>query len=327
MQEQILASSTRSHHERGLDLFREFLGRNTMMAEELIEWKKKERTFETRIIMFFKWLQSEKSLSENTARSYIIGLQSLFTYAGVPLRLKNKLPKLHMKIETYRPTVEDLQKLYSYGDLEIKAWLSLSRDCPARISDLLRISFEQSQQEEFMLLSEKENIIGKVYLSSETHELFKRCKEANVELPRTQKGIDKLLERACKLAGIPHKINQHLLRKVWISSAINLGLNEIVIKILSFKAVPQDILTYFLERSDLKESWLKVVNALPLKPQGNGRITNLQENVELIGKVLAKLILKELQQGINFSRSIILTEDLESYREILEAYLKETRRS
>lgn len=100
--------------------------------------------------MFYKWLQEEKKLSQNTSRSYIIGLQSLFSYAGVPLKLKGKLPKLHMKIETYRPTTEDLQKMYSFGDLEIKAWLSLSRDCPARISDLLKITYDQIQQGEFL---------------------------------------------------------------------------------------------------------------------------------------------------------------------------------
>ena len=307
----LLSEHTKDHHQRGLRYFKEFLG--NLETEQLIEMKKEERTFETRVIMFFKWLQKERKLSQNTARSYCIGVQSFFSYIGLPLRLRNKLPKLHMKLEGYSPTPEDLQKLYKFGDLQIKAWVALSRDCPARISDLLKITPKQIQQEEFLIKSQKENVVGKVYISEETQGLFEML-EGNGTLPTTQRGVDKLLQRACKNARIPHKINQHLLRKLWISTATNLNLNQMVIKILSFKSVPEDVLTYFLDRTELREAWQKVIDALPLEPQANGRVDNLQEAMDLVMKTLRKMIERELKIK---SKKGYLTDI-----EILEIFLK-----
>ena len=106
--ESLMSEHTKDHHQRGLRYFKEYLDVET---EQLIEMKKEERTFETRVIMFFKWLQKERNLSQNTARSYVIGIQSFFSYVGLSLRLRNKLPKLHMKLEGYRPIPLDLQKL------------------------------------------------------------------------------------------------------------------------------------------------------------------------------------------------------------------------
>ena len=104
-----------------------------------------------------------------------------------------------------------------------------------------------------------------------------------------------MLERACSNAGIPHKINQHLLRKLWISTATNLNLNQVIIKILSFKSVSEDVLTYFLDRTDLRDAWQKVVDMLPLEPRTNGRVDNIQEALDLVMKTLRKMIERELK--------------------------------
>ena len=50
-----------------------------------------------------------------------------------------------MRIENWKPTLKDLQGVFRLGGIEVKAWMSLSRDCPARMSDLLRISSKQVQ--------------------------------------------------------------------------------------------------------------------------------------------------------------------------------------
>jgi site-specific recombinase XerD len=281
----ILKEGTRAHHKRGLRYFTEYMG---MSAEEITQVRQKERNFETRIVMFYKWLIEKKGLSENSARSDIIGVQAFFSYLGMPLNLKHKLPDITMKLDGYRLTVEDLQKLFKYGDLEVKAWISLSRDCPARIGDLLELTATAVIKEEMLIKSKKENVVGKVYLSPETMELLSRS-----TLPKTQAGVDKLLVRACKDAGIDYKINQHMFRKLWISTAINLGIQEMIIKILSFKAVDKAMLTYFLDRNDLKTSWEKVIQALPLMPTlvGNG---HTKELVDKIAYAIAKMITREL---------------------------------
>jgi len=152
----------------------------------------------------------------------------------------------------------------------------------------LKITPEQIQQGEFLIRSQKENVVGKVYISKETQELFKML-EGNGTLPTTQRGVDKLLQRACNNARISHKINQHLLRKLWISTATNLNLNQMIIKILSFKSVPEDVLTYFLDRTDLRDSWQKVIDVLSLEPREN-RVSDLNEMVQLLAKGLMEII-------------------------------------
>ena len=291
----ILATKTKVHHRNALKYFGEFLKKN---PEEMLELRRKEgKRFIRRIVQFYQWLQNEKSLSSNTSRSYIIGLQSFFAYYDLPLKLKNKLPKMHMKIEKYRPSLEDLQKLYRFSDLQTKAWLSLSRDVPGRMSDLLKIAYEQIQQVEFTLLSGKENVIGKCYVSEQTQELFKQLKISTIELPKSGRGINIMLERACKVAGIP-KINQHLLRKVWISKAIDLGLSEIVVKVLTFKSVDESMLTYWLNREELRDFWRQIINKIPLEAKMNKSVINAKELAQIalegLGELLEPIIQKKL---------------------------------
>jgi integrase len=289
---QILAEGTRKGYTRAITYFKEFMDNSS--TEDLIKLRKEERNFETKIIQFYKWLQDQRGISQNSARAYIIGIQSLFNYAGSPLRLKNKLPRLHMKLESWKPSLEELQKLYKFNDISLKAWLSLSRDIPARMSDMLRITIEQIKSGEFLLQSKKENVVGKCYVSEETRTLFEQLRTAKIALPRTQSGIDKMVSDGCRIAGLPKRINQHLLRKIWLSTAINLGTPEIVYKILSFKIVPQELLTYYLDRNELREHWKRIIEALPLEPKANGRVNNLEESIDLVLKALRKMIEREI---------------------------------
>jgi hypothetical protein len=291
---QILGEGTRKGYTRAINLFKDFMKIDS--AEDLIKLRQQERNFETKIIQFFKWLQDEKDITQNSARAYIIGVQSLFNYVGSPLRLKHKLPKLHMKLESWRPSIEDLQKLYKLNDISIKAWLSLSRDIPARMSDMLRITTEQIESGEFLLQSKKENVVGKCYVSEETKILFSQLKIAKIVLPTTQSGIDKMVSDGCRIAGFSKRINQHLLRKTWLSTAINLGTPEIVYKILSFKTVPQELLTYYLDRNELRGYWNRIITALPLEPRTNGKISDIQKELEELRGVM-RVIARYVQRG------------------------------
>jgi hypothetical protein len=163
------------------------------------------------------------------------------------------------------------------------------------MGDLLKITPEQIQSGEFIIISKKENIAGKCYISDETKALFNQLIKSGLSLPTTQHGIDRMMTVACKTAGFEKRINQHLFRKLWITQAINLGLSEPIVKILSFKSVDKSLLTYMLDRNDLKDSWKKVIDSLPLEPKnGNGRVTNIEEALDLVMKTLRKMIEKEM---------------------------------
>src|SRR3989337_951683 len=105
----ILKIGTKRHHERGLRYFLEYMRKS---PKDLVELRKKERNFETRIVLFYQWMQKEKGITENSARSNIIGVQSFFAYVGLPLNIKHKLPDITMKLDSYKVTLEDLQKMF-----------------------------------------------------------------------------------------------------------------------------------------------------------------------------------------------------------------------
>jgi hypothetical protein len=181
---------------------------------------------------------------------------------------------------------------------------------------------------EFMIESQNECIVGKVYVSDSTIELFNTMRKAGMSLPKTEGGVNKALQKACKIADIPF-LNPHLFRKHFTSVAINLNINETIIKVLTFKSVPKDMLTYFLNRTELREAWQKVVLQTPLeKTNGNGRLNNVEEIVNLTLQAMAKLVLPEVKTKLAMKQAssggamgLIELPKL-SAREILEEYLK-----
>jgi len=327
----IVAKNTKRLYERSLRYFSEYMKAD---PETLLKLRKKQygkkKFFEAKTIEFYKWLQDVKGLSPNSARSTIIGIQSFFSYFDVPLKLKRKLPKLHMKLDEEKVTIEHLRQIYKYNDVTVKTWISLSRDCPARIGDLLEIQRDQIKPE-FLMNSEKESIVGKVFLSSETIDLFHKLwniipeSEYAFSTPSGKKydqtSINKMLRRSSEKAGLEDlKIHQHSFRKLWITTAINLGLQTEVIKILTFKSVEQSFLTYFLDREELREQWNRVVNVLSLEPKANGRVDNLQIALDLVFKVLRGLCEKELAR----EGKVVLRKRRRSLtdKELLEIYLE-----
>lgn len=304
----VVSTKTKENYRRGFRRFKEWIG---LTPHEILELRRKEgKRFTSRIVSFFNHRRTQ--VSENSARTEVVPVQSFLTFWDLSLKLR-MLPQIGMKLETYVPTVADLQKVYKLNGLEVKAWLSLSRDCPARIGDMLDFSPDQIASKEFMIRSKKEKIVGKVYISDNTVELWTK----NPKVPTFQQGIDKMWKRACEIAGIP-SINQHLLRKFWISTATNLQLNEKIIKILAFKKVPQSDLTYFLNRLELRESWKRVIEAIPLEGKATD-ISDLEKRLDKHAKFIRKIV--QMQQALNGRPEVLKGMDSMTEDEMIDTFL------
>jgi hypothetical protein len=164
------------------------------------------------------------------------------------------------------------------------------------------------------LLSKKESVVGKCYVSQETRTLFEQLRTAKITLPITQSGINKMMSDACRIAGLSKRVNQHLFRKIWISTAINIGIPEMIYKILSFKSVPQEILTYYLDREELKESWKRVIEAMPLESRTNGKVSDMQRELQEL-----RLVMKILGRYARGGGSETMHDDIK----ILDRFLEE----
>jgi hypothetical protein len=78
-----------------------------MSPEELLELRKAEgKRFNTRIIMFWKFLQEKKNLSKSTSSSYVFGASAFFSYYDLDLKLKGRIPDTKMKLDVNIPTLE-----------------------------------------------------------------------------------------------------------------------------------------------------------------------------------------------------------------------------
>lgn len=313
----ILGESTKSAYRKGIRYFLEFTGLGK--CEDLKTLAKPE----VRIVQFFSWLQKTKGLSANSARARCVPVQSLFNFLGMPLNIRHKLPEITSKVEKWRPSIEQLQKIYSSNDLLVKAWMSLSRDVPARMGDLLRVTYEEIQSGEFDLLSRKEKVLGRCYVSDQTKELFQQLKTSGLKLPTTARGIGLMMLKASKVCGLPN-LNQHLWRKIFASKCLDLGIGETAWKFLLFKSVSRSDATYLMNSSSLRDQWQKVIDAISLvKTNGNGKVETLKEAIDLVMKVQRKMIEKELGiQGYQIPTSGLGLIEKKTDREVLEEFLE-----
>jgi hypothetical protein len=110
---------------------------------------------------------------------------------------------------------------------------------------------------------------------------------------------------------------------LFISKAIDLGISEMIWKILTFKTVPSTDATYFLNGSELKTYWEKITQGIPLVQKTNGKVDNLREAIDLVMRVQRKMLERELNsQGYNIpSQGMGLIVE-KTDREVLEEYLE-----
>jgi integrase len=313
----LISESTKLHHAKAFLYLKEFLG---MDSEEILELRRKEgKRFTTEIVLFWKFLQDKKKLSKSTASNYVFGASSFFSYYDLELRLKNKIPDTQMKIDVNIPTLENLQNCFRLGDLQTKTVLGLMRDCPCRVGDLVKKVIPRMTEGTFLIESEKENVPGRVYISEMTLGLATQLQKSGLELPTTKRGIAKMLERICKIAGVP-VFNPHIMRKIFFDTGCHLNVNRDILRILMFKTVNKDVLTYILSRDELREAWQQIVNSIPLE-KVNGKANQL--DVDTIAMALAKIIKRELGQsrGQYSSESLALMTE-ESPMETIKRFLE-----
>jgi hypothetical protein len=79
--------NTRLHHAKSLAYLKEYLQKS---PDEILELRRSEgRRFNTRMVMFWKWLQ-DKKLSKSTSSSYVFGAAAFFSYCDLDLKTERE---------------------------------------------------------------------------------------------------------------------------------------------------------------------------------------------------------------------------------------------
>ena len=213
----------------------------------------------------------DQTYSINSARTLCLGLMQLFRFYEMPviIRSSSYVSKTVVSTKDFVPNPNQYRTMFKVAkDFRSKLIISMSKDLGWRIGDFVEIikdqlpDLEQDSPISFELITEKEDVIAKSFLSGETVELLKQY------LPTTsndnlylfpsdcEKHIDpdtvnRTLRRLAKKSNVKISRNKrlrfHAFRKRFLSTCGNLSIDVNIAKILVGKDVESSMLAYLSE--------------------------------------------------------------------------------
>jgi integrase len=216
-----------------------------------------------------------KGFSINSARNYCIGIKQFFKFYGFPLQnLSGEISKTVLTTKDFVPSIQQYRDMFnSSKTIQQKVIISMSLDLAWRIGDLVSLrkgqlpDLTQEAPIAFDLVTEKEKILAKSFLSLETVELLKTYLEtlpkenpylfpANHEKHLDGETINYHLNEVAKTANIKipqgKRLRYHCCRKRFLSECANLKIDPNTARILCGKDVEESMLTYLSEVSHRK---------------------------------------------------------------------------
>lgn len=312
--EKAKSKSTVRIYKRGLQLFSEYYGKS---LDQILEDRQKDllssdskqrKRFVREIEMYHKWLLEEKKYPLNSASSYCDGLMQLFRYFEMPMSLESgsDVRKRVLTTKDFVPRPEQYRDMFLVADnLRDKLIISMGKDLAWRIGDFIQQRKDQLPNLErdppivYELITEKEDVMAKSFISEETVELLKQYLPTILEdsaylfpssSPNGKKRhiddwtVNQLLRRLAKKAKIVipkrKRLRFHAFRKRFLSTCANLSVDINIAKILVGKQVETDMLTY-LSEVEHKKAFLRVHQVL--------RLTEPSKKVVATPKPIAEL--------------------------------------
>ena len=303
--------------------------------EDLVTYKIRASKYSKIIEQFHAHLLNE-GYKINTAKSLTNGIRQLFRYYQMDIKVRNG-SSLNRTVQTQRNfplTIEHVRKMYAVANFRERVILSMATDLGLRISDFLKIRKQDlpdlslEAPTSFDVMTDKEDVIARGFLSQETVELLKKYLKTLTEdnpylfpssqnkpkpISRTQ--IGNLLNDLGQKSGL--KINNgksltfHCFRKMLLSASIDSGIGLTAGKKLVGKKIPQSNDTY-LTTINLRNKFSKLKNFLTIKEKP--RIET--ENIESFKKAISKL-----QEDLTIQKTI--TETISEENRKMKQEMKE----
>ena len=295
------SKNTYKSYRVSLRLFEEYYGKS---CDEVLKERREDvssgdfernRRFAREIEKFHSWM-IKQGYTINSARANTIGIRQLFKFYGMPVVLEPQTSVTQTVITTkdFVPTIDQYKDAFNVADLRTRVLISMGLDLGWRVGDVRKLRKDQMPDLNretpipFDLITEKENVISKSFLSAETVELLKTyiptLKEANPYLfPSNGKGylkgqaVNEAVRQAFKKAKIKipkgKRLRFHAFRKRFLSTCANLKIDVNIAKILVGKSVEKSMLTY-LSEVEHKNAFIEVKEKLSLT---SGRVKTEME--------------------------------------------------
>lgn len=283
------SETTFRSYKISLDKFIEWYGKDgdTILKERFEDLQSTDQTtrkrFNREIEKFHRHLKNS-GYPQNTAVTYCEGIKQLFKYfdmsiRGLPIEVTRKI----RTIKDYVPTVEQYRDMFNCGNILDRTVISMALDLGWRIGDFVSIrkdrlpNLDQESPIPFDLITEKEEVLSKSFLSQQTVNLLKSYlrtlpKDNPYLFPVNGEHYDpeainkrlRVLKKKAKIM-IPRgkRLRFHCFRKRFLSECANLKVDINTAKVLVGKSVPTDMLTY-LSEVDHKKAFQEVHKKLQL---------------------------------------------------------------
>jgi len=291
--------------------------------EDLVTYRNRAANY-SRIIELFHTHLLDEGYKINTAKSLTNGIRQLFRYYQMDVKIRNG-SNVNRTIKTQRNfplTIEHVRKLYAVADFRERVILSMATDLGLRLGDFLEIQKQdlpdltQEAPIAFDVMTRKEDVIAKGFLSSETVDLLKKYVESLPEnnpylFPSSQTKprafssghMQRILNDLTAKAGL--KVNNgkaltfHCFRKMLLSASIDSAIGLTAGKKLVGKTIPKSDDTY-LTTIKLREKFIQVKKFLTInqKPQIE------PEKLENLKKAVSKLF-EDLSTQTTISQTVI----------------------
>lgn len=267
------SKATFKNYTQGLKKFTAWYGKNanTILKERFEDLQStdqnKRKRFNREIEKFHRHLKN-LGHPQNTAVAYTEGIRQLFRYFDMDIKnLPSEVTRKTTSIKDYVPKVNEYRDMFNCGNVLDRTIISMALDLAWRIGDFVKIrkdmlpNLEQETPLPFDLVTEKEEIVSKSFLSAQTVQLLKTylktLPEDNAYLFPSNgshydpEAIGKRLKVLAKKAKIHmpkgKRLRFHCFRKRFLSECANLKIDINTAKILVGKSVSKDMLAYLSE--------------------------------------------------------------------------------
>lgn len=351
---QAKSKATYKNYKQGIKKFVEWYGKSAdeILKERFEDLRSTELTerkrFNREIEKFHRHLRNIGH-PQNTAVAYTEGIRQLFRFYEMDVKdLPTEVTRKVVTTKDFVPTVQQYRDMFNCGALVDRTIISMALDLGWRVGDFSKIkkdtlpSLDREAPIPYDLITEKEEVISKSFLSSQTVQLLKTYMKtlpkdnpylfpSNNHKHLDSESINKRLKVLAKKAKIRmpkgKRLRFHAFRKRFISECANLKIDINTAKILVGKSVSKDMLTY-LSEVEHKKAFLEVHERLKLTVEPElkavvsvkeARIRELEKRVEEL-EILNRGLIEALKKA-PFKAEIETIEDVRRLGE--EAIQKE----
>jgi len=322
------SKNTHKSYKYGIEKFVEYFGKT---ANEVLEFRKQDwvsgdlhqkKRFTREIEKYHSWLlkpihtiqgKPNKAYTINSARNMCLGILQLFRFYEMPVTIPSgsDVSKTVPSTKDFVPTAEQYRAMFKVAsDLRAKLIVSMGKELGWRIGDFVKIrkdmipDLEQEAPLPFELVTQKEDIVAKSFLSTETIELLKQYlptlpRHNDFLFPSTNgkyidtDTINRILRDLAEKASIKISKNKrlrfHCFRKRFLTTCADLGIDVNIAKLLCGKDVELSMLTYLGEVQH-REAFLRVYNVLKLTDMPTRKTTKATSELEKEVEDLKRLV-------------------------------------